>query len=125
MSQKAVEVILMRQLASYLALPIFLVDPEGTLLFYNEPAEVILGRRFDETGKMPVGEWSTIFEPTEEESWRRIVEFDSAVLARVGHENLTDHVFRRIEDAFARRSAWYVYPDVMPSLQTLRASGVV
>jgi hypothetical protein len=32
MAQKAVELILMRQLASYLAVPIFLVDPEGNRL---------------------------------------------------------------------------------------------
>jgi hypothetical protein len=30
-----VELILMRQLASYLATPIFLVDADGTLVFYN------------------------------------------------------------------------------------------
>ena len=53
MAQKAVELILMRQLASYLAVPIFLVDPEGNLLYYNEPAERLLGRRYDETGEMP------------------------------------------------------------------------
>ena len=64
------------------------------------------------------------FEPTPENSWRRIVEFDSAVLARVGHADLPDDVFRRIEDAFARRSAWYVFPDVMPSLDVLRDAGV-
>ena len=46
MAQKDVEVILMRQLASYLAVPIFLVDPAGNLIFYNEPAERLLGRRF-------------------------------------------------------------------------------
>ncbi|MFN2421387.1 MAG: hypothetical protein ABR527_08425 [Gemmatimonadota bacterium] len=67
MAQHEVEVILARQLASYLALPIFLVGPNGTLLFYNEPAELILGRRFEETGKMPLDEWSTIFTPTDEE----------------------------------------------------------
>ena len=66
-SQKEIEVILARQLADYLAMPIFIVDPQGTLIFYNEPAERILGRRFDETGEMPVGEWSTLFEPTDEE----------------------------------------------------------
>jgi hypothetical protein len=33
MPQQAIEVILMRQLASYLAMPIFLVDPGGNLLF--------------------------------------------------------------------------------------------
>ena len=64
MAQKAVELILMRQLASYLAVPIFLVDPEGNLLYYNEPAERLLGRRYDETGELPVTEWSTVFTPT-------------------------------------------------------------
>jgi PAS domain-containing protein len=67
MAQKAVELILMRQLASYLAMPIFLVDPEGNLLYYNEPAERLLGRRFDETGEMPLAEWSTVFTPTAED----------------------------------------------------------
>ncbi len=66
MAQKDVEVILMRQLASYLAMPIFLVDPSGNLLFYNEPAEALLGRRYDETGEMSLSEWSTIFTPTDE-----------------------------------------------------------
>jgi len=60
-----VELILMKQVASYLALPIFLVDPEGTLLYFNEPAEDLLGRRYDETGEMPLDEWGTIFLPTD------------------------------------------------------------
>jgi PAS domain-containing protein len=66
MPQQEIEMILVRQLASYLAMPIFVVDPEGALVFYNEPAEPILGRRFEETGEMPMSEWSTIFEPTDE-----------------------------------------------------------
>ena len=36
-----VELILTKQLASYLSMPIFLVDPAGNLLFYNEPAEAV------------------------------------------------------------------------------------
>ena len=67
MSQKAVELILMRQLASYLAMPILLFDPAGNLLFYNEPAEAILGRRFDETGEMPLDEWFRIVKLTTED----------------------------------------------------------
>jgi len=67
MSQKAVELILMRQLASSLAMPIFLVDPAGTLLFYNEPAEELLGSRYDETGEMSAGEWSSLFAPIGED----------------------------------------------------------
>lgn len=65
MAQKELEVILARHLASYLALPIFIVDPDGTLVFYNEPAEAILGRRFAETGEMRVREWATLFTPTD------------------------------------------------------------
>jgi len=54
-----IQVILTRQLAAYLDVPVFLVDPEGNLLFYNEPAEAIFGRRFDETGAMPPDEWAS------------------------------------------------------------------
>ena len=58
MAQQPVEVILVRQLASYLASPILLVDAEGDLVFFNEAAEPILGRRFDETGTIRRGEWN-------------------------------------------------------------------
>ncbi len=34
--QQEIEMILARQLASYLVMPIFVVDPAGTLVFYNE-----------------------------------------------------------------------------------------
>jgi PAS domain-containing protein len=66
MKQHPIELILMRQLAGYLAVPVFLVDAEGTLLFYNEPAEALLGRRFDEAGEMPLEHWATAFHPTDE-----------------------------------------------------------
>ena len=60
-----IEIILMRELAGHLATPIFVVDPAGDLLFYNDPAERLLGSRFDETGMMPFAEWSTVFTPTD------------------------------------------------------------
>lgn len=59
MPQREIEVILSRQLASYLSTPVFIVDQSGTLVFYNEPAEEILGLRFEETGEMPRDEWIT------------------------------------------------------------------
>jgi PAS domain-containing protein len=61
-----IEIILMRELAGHLATPIFVVDAQGDLLYYNEPAEKLLGSRFDETGMMPFAEWSTVFTPTDE-----------------------------------------------------------
>ena len=65
MAQQEVEVILARHLAEHLALPVFIVDPEGNLIFFNEPAEAVLGLRFGDTGLMPASEWSTMFEPVD------------------------------------------------------------
>ncbi|UCE70183.1 MAG: PAS domain-containing protein [Flavobacteriaceae bacterium] len=62
-----IELILSRQLADCLTVPVFIVDPEGNLLFYNPPAEEILGQTFTETGPMPVGDWGTSFFPHEED----------------------------------------------------------
>ncbi len=62
-----IQIILTRQLAAYLSVPLFLVDPKGNLLFYNEPAEAILGRRFDETGAMPLEEWWSVFNRSDDE----------------------------------------------------------
>src|SRR5918999_1103032 len=62
-----IQIILTRQLAGYLSVPLFLVDPKGDLLFYNEPAEAIFGRRFEETGPMPAAAWSTAFTPADEQ----------------------------------------------------------
>ncbi len=63
MAQMEIEVILTRQLASYLATPIFVVDKDGRLIFYNEPAESILGRRFEETAEMSGAEVIAAFSP--------------------------------------------------------------
>jgi PAS domain-containing protein len=65
MSQQPIELILARQFADSMNMAVFLVDPEGNLLFYNEAAEDILGIRFAETGIMRVGEWSSVFTPTD------------------------------------------------------------
>jgi PAS domain-containing protein len=60
-----IQIILTRQLGEYLSVPLFLVDPSGTLLFYNEPAEALLGQRFEETGAMPAQRWSLAFSPVD------------------------------------------------------------
>ncbi len=66
-SPKPIQIILARQLASSLAMPILIVDTEGTLIFYNESAEVILDQRFQETGEIPADEWSVLFAVADEE----------------------------------------------------------
>lgn len=62
----AIEIILNRQLAECLSIPVFITDVSGNLLFYNEPAEDILGLRYEDTGEMPVEEWGTIFKNRDE-----------------------------------------------------------
>lgn len=66
MWSQQIEIILARQLASYLSMPIFLVDTEGNLVFYNEAAEGLLGMRFEETGEMTAAEWSTRFQAVDD-----------------------------------------------------------
>ncbi len=67
MSTHEIEVILSRQWADTLSVPVFLVDVYGNLLFYNESAEEVLGKRFEDTGYMPVETWSIIFTPEDEQ----------------------------------------------------------
>jgi PAS domain-containing protein len=64
---KTLALILMRELASNLATPLFIVDPEGTLVFYNEPAEAVLGRRFAEAGELKPEDWGgSMYAPRDE-----------------------------------------------------------
>jgi putative hydrolase of the HAD superfamily len=73
------------------------------------------------------GAWWNIedpFDPTPESSWERIKAFDVAVLARLGFTDLDEAAIRSIENAFARRSAWYVFPDVSGSLDALAKEGI-
>lgn len=55
--QQPLELILMRQLASYLAMPVLIASQDGIVLFYNQAAESILGRPFAEIGERPLQDW--------------------------------------------------------------------
>jgi PAS domain-containing protein len=61
--QKPLELILARNLLSSISTPAFLVGEAGLLLFYNDAAAAMLGRRFEETGTMPAGVWTSEFGP--------------------------------------------------------------
>ncbi len=105
MAQKEIEVILTRQLASYLVMPIIIVDSSRTLLFYNEPAERILGMRFEETGEVPADEWMTTTLVTDEGGTPLAPEMRPLMIAvterRPTHGDMwfegLDHVRRHIE----------------------------
>lgn len=61
--QKPLELILARNLMSSLSTPSFLVDEGGVLVFYNEAAGILLGKRFEELGTVPQREWGALFGP--------------------------------------------------------------
>ena len=61
--QKPLELILARNLMSALSTPAFLVDEGGLLVFYNEAAGTLLGKRFEELGVVGPEEWGSMFGP--------------------------------------------------------------
>ena len=101
----AIELILLRQLASYLATPVFVVDVDGTLVYYNEGAEELLGRRFEDTAEMPRDAWLAAFAPRDSLGSPLPSERNPLLIAlaerREAHQALTitglDRQVRRIE----------------------------
>ena len=73
--QQPIEIILLRQWASHMATPIWIAGTRGELLYYNESAEGLLGRRFDEAGQMRLRDLPKIFETTTPEG-KPILEAD-------------------------------------------------
>jgi PAS domain-containing protein len=71
-SEHNLVLILARGLASSIATPRFLVDPEGTLVYYNEPAESILGQTYAEAGGLSSDEWSIMFYPEDPKTGEKI-----------------------------------------------------
>jgi len=80
MAAYEIEIILNRQLADCLSMPVFITDTTGNLIFYNEPAEKILGTRFEDTGEMKVETWSTIFKQQDDEG--KLLQPESLPLVR-------------------------------------------
>ena len=59
-SQKPLELILARNLMSVLETPSFLVDNEAQIVFFNDAAGDLLGKRFEETGRLTAEQWNAI-----------------------------------------------------------------
>jgi PAS domain S-box-containing protein len=66
MAQPRVEMVLLKQLASCLAMPMFVVNADGDMVFFNESLEPLLGRRFDETDELGRDELPAALRMTDE-----------------------------------------------------------
>jgi PAS domain-containing protein len=62
-AQKPLELILARNLLTSISTPAFLVDQDAALVFYNEAAGALLGRSFEDVGRMSPEEWTSTYGP--------------------------------------------------------------
>ena len=60
--QKDLLLILAREFASKLATPMVVLDADGSLAYFNEPAEEVLGRRFAEAQEVAPEDWTAHFQ---------------------------------------------------------------
>lgn len=66
MEQQPIELILLRQWASYVMVPVFMVGSDGRLLYFNDSAARLLGRSYEDAGEMSTEQLAAIFETGDE-----------------------------------------------------------
>jgi PAS domain-containing protein len=65
-AEQPLELILARNLISIVSLAAILVDVEGDIVFYNDPAAEVIGSPFEEIGTLTREEWNERFGPFDE-----------------------------------------------------------
>jgi PAS domain-containing protein len=92
--QRPLQLILARNLMAGLSTPAFLVDDQGVLIFYNEAAGAVLGKRFEEIGRMTPDDWGAAFGPFDDEGG--LLPFDELPLTIALRKNRPAHSRFRI-----------------------------
>lgn len=57
---QALQLILARNFIAATLTPAFVVDPSGAMIYFNEAAAQLIGRRFEESGRLTREEWNEI-----------------------------------------------------------------
>jgi PAS domain-containing protein len=98
MATQPVELILARNLISSIQLAALLIDPDGILLFFNDSAGELIGRRFEEVGRLRREQWNSEFGPFDE--FGKLVPTDSMPLTVALRQGLpaNDRVHIRVRD---------------------------
>ena len=65
--QRNLTLILARSFASHVATAVFLLDAEGTVIYYNEAAERLIGQPFVEGAGMKMEDWMARRRPLDED----------------------------------------------------------
>lgn len=121
---KPLQMILARQLASSLAMPIIIVDHVGTVIYWNEPAEALLAMRFDETGEIPATVWTVQFKVDDTE--RQSVPLDDwpLMVALKQRRPISRTIRLRVTDGVWRQLMWTSVPMIASSGEFLGVQSV-
>ena len=92
-TQRPLELILARNLLSTLSTAAFLVNRPGDIVFYNEAAGMLLGRRFEEQGAMSAQQWVDEFGPFDDDG--KPIPVDEQPLTKALRRNLPGHARHR------------------------------
>ena len=92
--QQDLIMILARDLTSRLATPTFVVDAEGTLVYFNEAAEPVLGRSYARSGELRAGVWANEWDPKDADG--RGIPLDELPLGIAFREGRAAHRAMRI-----------------------------
>lgn len=122
--QWAIEMILMKQLASHLATPIVLVDLQGDVVFFNTAAEQILGTRFEEVRGMARGQWLDAVRAQQTDG--ASIDADDRALVKAVDRDEPSHVHFRLQglDGIYREVEGIAFPMIGQSGRKLGAVGV-
>ena len=96
-AQKPLELILARNLLTSLSTPAFLVDQDAVLVFYNEAAGALLGRPFEDVGRMSPQQWISTHGPFGEDG--EPVALDDLPTTQAVREGRPAHAVFRIRSA--------------------------
>lgn len=119
-----VEIILLKQLASCLAMPMFVIGPDGEMLFFNESAESIIGARYDEWHATERQEWATQLRSTDAEDNLLPDSERPVMIALDKREFAHRHLFLQVEGGRRREVKGTAIPLVNQSERLLGALGL-
>jgi PAS domain-containing protein len=108
--QRHLVLILARNFASRLATPVWLVDADGAVIYFNEAAEAVVGRRFVEGTGLRAGEWTRMIAPVDERG--EDISLEDLPLTVAIREGRPDHAILVIRslDGVHRRIAVTAFP---------------
>jgi PAS domain S-box-containing protein len=109
-AQKSLALILAREFAANLATPLVILDEDGTIVFFNEPAERIIGQTPAELGSVPEKEWLSRFRANRLDGTPVADEDQPAIVARREHQPKHDTIVYTMLDGQQRTLAVTAIP---------------